>query len=428
MNTLTIFTKISDDSSFRLETYDIWREYNLTFTKTTDARRWMSGCDLSLYQNQLNFATWCASKGCLVELPKGDSNQKQNFLDSIMHFHLIYQTRKILHEMGCPVPGEKVFDKRKNPYSIENYRRLCNEFDLSLDRDWRYREGDNHGLGTMIIPGRGPMPGNRYSDPTPSLKYMLADDFPAKNINAVTMSNGGILGKVEKIIQNDEGWRSFLYKSPENPEKRSKSGVTRLNDSIRTYVFCILGAQAETRAPIVGSSGNSFDSQAQFQSLLNDAIVESKKMSRVQSIDRYQKAINDTHKRLDFIVGPMLYLVPNNLVLELGVTDRWNNAIQVADLDAKSGMLTRVNEKRILPSVNRSIQDKPHTTQLVKKVPKVHMEQEQELQEKLVRVHQQNISLEAKPKVESPKAPSIDSNMYRLVVSLAIGLLASFIL
>ena len=115
-------------------------------------------------------------------------------------------------------------------------------------------------------------------------------------------------------------------------------------------------------------------------------------------------------------------------MLELGITDRWNNAIQVAGVGEKPGVWTGVNEKRTPPLVNRSIQDKSHTIQPAKKVPKVHMEQEQELQEKLVRVHQQNISLEAKPKVESPKAPSIDSNMYRLVVSLAIGLLASFIL
>ena len=90
--------------------------------------------------------------------------------------------------------------------------------------------------------------------------------------------------------------------------------------------------------------------------------------------------------------------------------------------------LIQINQKRTPPLVNRLIRDKPHTTQPAKKAPKVHTEQEQELQEQLAPIYKQNIPLEAKPKVELSKAPSIDSNMYRLVVSLAIGLLASFIL
>ena len=417
MNTLTIFTKVSDNFSFKLETYDIWREYNLTFTKTNDAMKWMSGCDLGLYQNQLNFATWCASKGCGVSLPSSD----EKFLGSIFHFHLIYQTRKILHEMGCPVPGEKVFDKKKNPYSVEMYRRLCNEFNVNENTDWRYRGGDNHGLGTMHIPIRGAMPGNRYSDPTPSLKYMLADKFPPTRLNAISISNGGILGKVDEIVQQGEGWRSFLS---QEMNIRGKVGVTRLNDSIRTYVFCILGSQAETRSPIIGASGNSYDAQAQFQSLLNDAISESKNLSRVETIDRYQKAINDTHKRLDFVIAPMLYLIPSDLVLHLGVTDRWNNAIQVADSNMKPGLI-QINQKRILPQVSRSIRDKPHTQKLAPKVQKAHKESKPVQPEKLVPVLQQNIPLKTKPKVMLPVDPGgIDT--YRIGVSLAVALLATF--
>ena len=144
----------------------------------------------------------------------------------------------------------------------------------------------------------------------------------------------------------------------------------------------------------------------------------------MESIDRYQKAINDTHKRLDFVIGPMLYLIPSDLVLHLGVTDRWNNAIQVADSNMKPGLI-QINQKRILPQVSRSIRDKPHTQKLAPKVQKAHKELKPVQPEKLVPVLQQNIPLETKPKVTSPVDLG-ETDMYRIGVSLVVALLATF--
>ena len=43
----------------------------------------------------------------------------------------------------------------------------------------------------------------------------------------------------------------------------TQAGVERLNDSIRTYVLAILGAQAQTRSDII-KTGTGFDAQRQF--------------------------------------------------------------------------------------------------------------------------------------------------------------------
>ena len=51
-----------------------------------------------------------------------------------------------------------------------------------------------------------------------------------------------------------------------------KQGVTRINDSIRTYVYAILGAQGQTTTEIVGKSSKSLDAQKQFMTLTKDAI------------------------------------------------------------------------------------------------------------------------------------------------------------
>ncbi len=49
------------------------------------------------------------------------------------------------------------------------------------------------------------------------------------------------------------------------------AGISRINDSIRTYVWAILGSQAQTRSSILGS-GKAFDAQKQFLANVEDAI------------------------------------------------------------------------------------------------------------------------------------------------------------
>ena len=52
----------------------------------------------------------------------------------------------------------------------------------------------------------------------------------------------------------------------------TQAGVQRLSDSIRTYVWAILGAQAQTRSNIL-KAGTGFDAQKQFLANVEDAIA-----------------------------------------------------------------------------------------------------------------------------------------------------------
>jgi hypothetical protein len=78
-------------------------------------------------------------------------------------------------------------------------------------------------------------------------------------------------------------------------------GTQRLNDSIRTYIYCILGAQAEARFLRIGSFGTELDAQKQFLNLLEDSINQHADIPT--SISRYLMAISDTHKRLDYVIA-----------------------------------------------------------------------------------------------------------------------------
>ena len=66
----------------------------------------------------------------------------------------------------------------------------------------------------------------------------------------------------------------------------TQAGVERLNDSIRTYVMAILGAQAQTRSNIL-KYGTGLNARKQFLANIEDAIASP--VDIPSSISRYQK-------------------------------------------------------------------------------------------------------------------------------------------
>ena len=101
----------------------------------------------------------------------------------------------------------------------------------------------------------------------------------------------------------------FLYKS----EGFTQADVERLNDSIRTYVRAILGAQAQMRSNIL-KTGTGFDTQKQFLANIEHAIASP--VDIPSSISRYQKTLQYSSTPLDFVFGIALYLSPSDIALQ----------------------------------------------------------------------------------------------------------------
>ena len=116
--------------------------------------------------------------------------------------------------------------------------------------------------------------------------------------------------------------------------------MERINDSIRTYVWAILGAQAQRRSNIF-KSGTGFDAQKQFLANIEDAIASP--VDIPSSITRYQKTLQYASTPLDFVFGIGLYLSPNDMALHPGNVQGYNNEIQIAGLDAAIGHNSWIN-------------------------------------------------------------------------------------
>ncbi|WP_375664437.1 hypothetical protein, partial [Bartonella sp. CL50QHWL] len=66
------------------------------------------------------------------------------------------------------------------------------------------------------------------------------------------------------------------------------------------------------------------------------------------SIQRYQKALSDTHTRLYYLISPGLYVIGSKMVLVIGKLDNYNNNILIAPKNAKPGK-NDINHKKTLP-------------------------------------------------------------------------------
>jgi len=51
--------------------------------------------------------------------------------------------------MSCPLLGEFLFNATDNHVNMMAYKKLCNKFNVNVNSDFRFKGGDNGGLGTM---------------------------------------------------------------------------------------------------------------------------------------------------------------------------------------------------------------------------------------------------------------------------------------
>ena len=311
---------VNETDSFQASNLNIFTNYVLSFFKDESIQKWLASCDMSFYQNQLNFAVWCASAGCGVSA-NSHINAPNNLLASVYKFHIYYQTRKILEEMSCPIPGESIFKTMDNNINMIKYQKLCNEFGVKSNTDFRFKGGDNGGLGTMYYYatniGYKPLKNVQYD----SSRYQFIEQTTNEAM------------KIDYVKQDAalEGWKQFML---EKSQGFTKAGIVRLDDSIRTYVYCILGSQAQTRSSILTSR----ETQQYFVDLLEQNIKS--QFSIPESITKYEDSVTKTNAKIDYVIGIGLYMMPTDLVLKVGSIQKYNNNIVIA----KEGIAIGHNE------------------------------------------------------------------------------------
>ena len=120
----------------------------------------------------------------------------------------------------------------------------------------------------------------------------------------------------------------------------TKTGQLLFQESIESFVYCVLGSQANTRWPIVGRGAMSLQTQEVFKKLVNDMIIQS---DHTVTISNMRKAITDTNVVLNMVISPGIILIPANLIILDKMVPGYNNTLKLATKGMRFGKNDDVN-------------------------------------------------------------------------------------
>ena len=321
----------STGKGFHVKFPNIFEKYKLSVNSDRLVERWNTKW-MMFWQNQLNFAIWCATTGCGVDYMNHIT--ASGMTGSLFKFHVYYQIRRILFEMGVALPQSKSWNAFNNSYNRKVYEQLCAEFKVDPNTDWRQKVSYNNGLGSIY----------NYWSGTGYHLYYKEDSVYDKSSMSFTDFSGDHGIHIDYIKQGkeaDDAWSTFIL---DDSNGFTKAGVERINDSIRTYCWLILGSQSQTRTDILGT-GTAFDAQKQFLANLEDAI--NSPVDLPSQISRYQDTLKYARSKVDFVYGIGLYMSPSDMELQIGIIQNYNNEIVIATSDQKLGLNNDVNTKPV---------------------------------------------------------------------------------
>ena len=241
------------------------------------------------------------------------------------------------------------FDEINNPYDVAAYKRICSEFGIDPSTDFRYTRGRNGGLGTVYIraTGLGLMAMADYHYPDPDLALFdderkQVKDKKTQKMRLIKPGDDGYKANGIEFIRNDQGAENQLeHFVPDFSSGLTPRGLGRINRSIEAFGYCILGAQANTRSSIIGTTGTAINTQTDFLVLVDDAI---RTLTVSSEPVKFQTAIELTKVRLNFAVARGVLLLPSRMIINKESVVGYNNNMRRTTDDIKLGVNNQVNQ------------------------------------------------------------------------------------
>ena len=354
---------IKKGKSFDVRLPNIWIKYKLPQVKTAEMYdNWIAN-QMQFWQNQLNFAIWCATTGCGVSKLDHLRN-KDPMIRSVFRFHTYYQIRRILSEMECPLPSDQSFNEMNNIFNKGAFKRICAEFNIPSDSgvqadfqaDFRQKLDPSNGMGAIRYYTVHTTYSHHHMRMKKEKVLETGGDYDPSRGDFTTTTTSPTSSKfgsgpshvykieyIEQNFKNNDPMTSVGSFVLDKSNGFTQAGVARINDSIRTYVWSIVGAQSQARSSILGT-GKAFDAQKQFLANVEDVI--NSEVDLPGSIERYQLVLQYARSKVDFVVGLGLYMIPSDMDLYIGTINGYNNLITIATDDLQLGHNDTINEEQ----------------------------------------------------------------------------------
>ena len=338
---------VTPSDKFKIKFRDIFSDTMITHRSSHESRRWLAGPNFEYYPQQLNFAFYCATTGCGVSQRilfedkmrdgKNDLTDSELILPpqvrNFFWFHVYFTVRRILFELGgvqnsLALPGDSAFSQTENKYDIPSFNRICAEFGISPNADFRFTKGNNHGLGSV------------FKSFTYSGYFKTPSKYPDKTAKFEDEGGRASDGNLVPYIENTEARNQYEYFLCPISHGLTSAGLSRINQSIESFCFAILGSQVNVRSSIAGSQGSSIETQREFLSLVEDAI---RNPDLGKSVQRFQLAIESARVRLDLAISPGTWLLPSKMVVNTESVVGYNNKLKKATSFMKIGVNSDLN-------------------------------------------------------------------------------------
>ena len=338
---------VTPSEKFKINFRDIFTDTVITHRSSHESRRWLAGPNFEYWPQTLNFAFFIATTGCGVsrrilfedKMRDGKNDLTDSELKippqvrSFFWFHVYFTVRRILFELGgpqnsLPLPGDTAFNQTENKYDIPSFKRICAEFGISPNADFRFTRGDNHGLGSVF----------EYFSYSGYTKTPFK--YPSKETKFADEGGRASDGNLVPYIENTEARNQYEYFLCPVSHGLTSAGLSRINQSIESFCYAILGSQVDVRSSISGSQGSAIETQRQFLSMVEDAI-RNPEISK--SVQRFQLAIQSAKVRLDLAISPGLWLLPSKMVVNTESVVGYNNKLKKATTFMRIGVNSDLN-------------------------------------------------------------------------------------
>ena len=338
---------VTPSEKFKIKFRDIFTDTVIAHRSSHESRRWLAGPNFEYWPQTLNFAFFCATTGCGVsrrilfedKMRDGKNDLTDSELKippqvrSFFWFHVYFTVRRILFELGgvqnsLPLPGDTAFSQTENKYDIPSFERICAEFGISPNADFRFTRGDNHGLGSVF----------EYFSYSGYTKTPFK--YPSKETKFEDEGGRASDGNLVPYIENTEARNQYEYFLCPVSHGLTSAGLSRINQSIESFCYAILGSQVDVRSSISGSQGSAIETQRQFLSMVEDAI---RNPDISKSVQRFQLAIQSAKVRLDLAISPGLWLLPSKMVVNTESVVGYNNKLKKATSFMRIGVNSDLN-------------------------------------------------------------------------------------
>ena len=268
-------------------------------------------------------------------------NDRDYFMSNFPHVYARWSTGKIFNEHGLIDLRKQNFDYKTEPY----FAMICGAYIASyLSGISLLNLHDDHPLISTFV---------RYHFYYQIRKFMQNPELIEQyDISEVRKHIPAVYKSRDSVGTDDDGNR-YIYRvavERSGTDYRSfiayeSSGLTMIGqklfqESLESFNYSVLGAEARTRWSIVGKGAKSSQTQDVFRKIVKDTIVQN---DTTVLISNMRTSIQATNVVLNLAVVPNVILMPSNFVILDKKIEGYNNILTTATEEMTFGINKNVN-------------------------------------------------------------------------------------